>query len=49
MCSWHLKAAMEAKEETAQVASTLARADDPWSRAVRVSFIEEEQLNLSVH
>jgi hypothetical protein len=48
MCSWHLKTTMEAKEEIAQIASTLAGGDDPWPRAVRVSLVEEEQLNLGV-
>jgi hypothetical protein len=49
MCSWHLKTNVEAKEEIAQVACTLTGRDDPWPRMVRVSFVEEEQLNLGVH
>jgi hypothetical protein len=40
---------MKAEEEVAQVAGTLARANNSWSREIWVSLVEEEQLNLGVH
>jgi len=38
----HLKAVMKAKEEIVQIAGTLARADNPWSREIGVSLVKEE-------
>jgi hypothetical protein len=40
---------MKSNEEIAQIAGTLARADNPWSWEVRMRFVEEEQLDLRVH
>jgi hypothetical protein len=45
----HLKAIIKAKEEIVQIVGTLARADNPWSREIRVSLVKEEQLDLSIH
>jgi hypothetical protein len=49
MYSWDLEAVMKAKEEIAQIAGTLARADNPWSREIRMRLVKEEQLDLSMH
>ena len=45
----YIEATVEFEEEIAQVASTLTRADDSWSRDVWMKLVEEEELYFSVN
>lgn len=49
MRSRHLKATMKAEEEIAQVAGTLAGADNARSRQIWLGLVEKKKLDLSMH
>jgi hypothetical protein len=49
VCSRHVEAAVEEEEEIAQVASTLARANESRSLIARMKLIKEGELYLSVN
>ena len=49
VCSRHAEAAVEGEEEIAQVASTLARANESRSLIAWMKLVKEEELYLSVN